>query len=56
MKFLRHHTQHSAKYLHVIIFLTVLLNSQSSLAIESRKIEKLIEDTRPPDKKAVLLQ
>ena len=28
MKFLRHHTQHSAKYLHVIIFLTVLLNSQ----------------------------
>ena len=56
MKFLRHHTQHSAKYLHVIIFLTVLLNSQSSLAIESRKIEKLIEDTQPPDKKAVLLQ
>ena len=56
MKFLRHHTQHSAKYLHVIIFFTVLLDSQSSLAIESRKIEKLIEDTQPPDKKAVLLQ
>ena len=43
-------------YIYIIFALTSLFYPQLSLAIESRKIEKMIEEAKPPAEKAALFQ
>ena len=43
-------------YIYIIFALTSLFYPQFSLAIESRKIEKMIEEAKPPAEKAALFQ
>ena len=45
-----------AIYIYIIFVLTYLFYPQFSLAIESRKIEKMIEEAQPLEKKEALLQ
>ena len=56
MKSLGRHHQPLPKYFCILVLIAILFFSKSSLAIESRKIEKMIEAVQPPEKKEALLQ
>ena len=56
MKGLTVHPVPLAIYIYTIFVLTYLFYPQFSLAIESRKIEKMIEEAQSPSEKAALLQ
>ena len=46
----------STKYLHIMLVFTLLFCPQISQAIESRKIEKLIEGAQSPTEKKIRIQ
>ena len=56
MKALTVHHLPLSIYIYIISVLTGLFYPQFSLAIESRKIEKMIEEAQPPTEKALLLR